>query len=105
MELRGKKLGLMVSVPPGKTNFDHCLRLAETALNENVDVYFYCIDDGVEAIRDPRIQRLRERGLKLHVCAFGAERRGIPLDDSATFSGLTVVSDLIASTDRFVSFN
>lgn len=95
----------MVSVPPGQANFDHSLRLAETALNANVVVYFYCIDDGVAAIRDPRIQRLRQRGLRLHVCAFGAERRGIAIDDSATFSGLTVVSDLIASTDRFVSFN
>lgn len=103
--MSGKKLGLMLSVPPGKPNFEHGLRLAEAALSENVVVYFYCIDDGVEAIRDERIQRLRQRGLKLHVCAYGAERRGIPMSDLAIFSGLTVVSDLIASTDRFVSFN
>lgn len=94
-----------MSVSPGKPNFEHGIRLAETALSEEVDVYFYCIDDGVEAILDERIQQLRQRGLKLHVCAYGAERRGIPLSDLATFSGLTVVSDLIASTDRFVSFN
>ena len=105
MELREKKLGLMMSAPPGQPNFEHGLRLAETAMDENLTVYFYCIDDGVEAIRDDRIQSLRERGMKLHVCAYGAERRGLPLDDSATFSGLTVVCDLIASTDRFVSFN
>ena len=29
----------------------------------------------------------------------------LPLRDQAVFAGLTVVSDLIASTDRFVSFN
>lgn len=94
-----------MSVPPWTPNFEHGLRLAEAALSGDVDVYVYCVDDGVEAIRDERMQRLRRRGLRLHVCAFGAERRGIPLSDLATFSGLTVVSDLIASTDRFVSFN
>ncbi len=105
MNLRGKKLGLLLSVPPGQPNFDHGLRLAETALDEGVDVYCYCIDDGCVAIRDSRVQRLREKGLKLHVSALGAERRGLPIDDSAAFSGLTVVGDLMAHTDRFVSFN
>jgi hypothetical protein len=28
----------------------------------------------------------------------------VPLDDRATFGGLTVVSDLVAGTDRFISF-
>ena len=45
------------------------------------------------------------RGLKLYACAHGAQRRGLPVNDKAVFAGLAVVSDLIASTDRFVSFN
>jgi hypothetical protein len=29
----------------------------------------------------------------------------VPVSDKAVFAGLAVVSDLIAATDRFVSFN
>ncbi len=105
VDLQDKKLGLLLSAAPDQPNFNHGIRLAETALAAGVDVYCYCIDDGVAGIRDQRVQALRDRGMKLHVCAMGAEKRGLPLDDSAVFSGLTVVSDLIANTDRFVSFN
>ena len=42
-----------------------------------------------------------ERG----ACAYGAQQRGLPIDDRAAYAGLTVVSDLMSATDRFVSFN
>lgn len=105
MTLRGKRLGLLLSTGPGHPNFAHGLRLAEAALAEGVDVYLYCIDDAVTGVADPQLQALRHRGLKLYACAYGAQRRGLPLTDDATFAGLTVVSDLLAATDRFVSFN
>jgi len=105
MLLRGKKLGLLISVPPGHPNFSHGVRLAETALAQGVDVYLYCIDEAVNALADSQLQRLRTIGLKLFACAYGAQRRHLPLGDQATFGGLTIVNDLIAGTDRFVSFN
>lgn len=105
MRHHGRKLGLLLSAAPDHPGFTHGIRLAQAALAEGVDVYCYCIDEGVPGIHDEQIQSLRRLGMKLHVCALGAERRGIPMDDSATFSGLTVVSDLIANTDRFISFN
>lgn len=103
--LRGKKLGLLLSVPPEHPNFIHGIRLAETALLEGVDVYLYCIDEAVAGVVDERLQALKATGLKLFACAYGGQRRGIPVSDLAIFSGLTTLSDLIASTDRFVSFN
>ncbi len=105
MSLRGKKLGLLISSKPDSPKFQHGLQLAETALAEGVDVYLYCIDDAVTGVADQKLQALKERGLKLYACAYGAHRRSIPLSDRATFAGLTVVSDLIAGTDRFLSFN
>jgi hypothetical protein len=63
------------------------------------------VDDGVAGVREPALQALRALGLKLYACAYGAHRRHLPVDDSAAYAGLTVVSDLAASTDRFVSFN
>jgi sulfur relay (sulfurtransferase) complex TusBCD TusD component (DsrE family) len=105
MDLHGKKLGLLISAPPEQPNFHRGLQLAETALDKGVDVYLYCIDEAVRGIGNPRLQSLSARGLKLYACAYGAQRRELPVNDQAVFAGLTVVSDLIASTDRFLSFN
>ena len=100
-----KKLGLLISCAATEPGFRHGVRLAAAALGKGVDVYCYCIDDGVPGVRDPELQALRGHRLKLYACAYGAHQRGLPVDDSAAYAGLTVVSDLIASTDRFVSFN
>lgn len=100
-----RKLGILVSVEPGQPGFRHALGLAGAALDQGVDVYLYCIDDAVRGVTDSTLQDLKVRGLKLYACAYGAQRRSIPLSDAAMFAGLTVVNDLIASTDRFVSFN
>src|SRR6476660_8686542 len=105
MSLRGKKLGLLISTRPEESGFRHGLKLAETALNQGLNVYLYCIDDAVWGLGDPRLQALKARGLNLFACAYGAQRRNIPVNDLAVFSGLTVVSDLMAATDRFLSFN
>jgi sulfur relay (sulfurtransferase) complex TusBCD TusD component (DsrE family) len=105
MILRGKKLGILLSTRPETANFRHGLRLAEAALHEQVTVYLYCIDDAVCGVADPQLQALKARGLHLFACAYGARRRDLPLTERATFAGLSVVSDLIAGTDRFVSFN
>jgi predicted peroxiredoxin len=103
--LRGKKLGILLSVPPTHANFARGLSLAETALSEGVDVYLYCIDEAVPGVDESKLQLLRERGLKLYACAYSAQHRGLPLTGNAIFSGLTVVRDLIVGTDRFLSFN
>jgi sulfur relay (sulfurtransferase) complex TusBCD TusD component (DsrE family) len=105
MSLRGKKLGLLLSTSPGEPRFQHGLRLAETALAEGVEVYLYCVDEAVSGVEEPRLLELAARGLKLYVCAYGAQRRGMERSLSATYAGLALLSDLISATDRFVSFN
>jgi predicted peroxiredoxin len=103
--LRGRKLGLLISCSPDQAAFGHGLGVARAALEAGVDVYLYLIDDAVAGVCMEGVQSLRDRGLKLYACAYGAQRRGIPINDRAVFAGLTVVSDLIASTDRFMAFN
>ena len=100
-----KKLGLLLSTRPDQAGFTHGVKLAEAALARGVEVYLYCVDDAVEGVNDPRLQDLKARGVKLFACAYGAHRRSIPVDGSAAFAGLAVVSDIMAGTDRFVSFN
>ena len=105
MPLTRRKLGVLISVPPIHPNFTHGVRLAEAALAHGVDVYLYCIDEAVQGLGDPRLHKLKADGLKLFACAYGAQRRNVPMSEQATFSGLGILSDVIASTDRFVSFN
>jgi hypothetical protein len=105
MSLRGKKLGLLISAAPSQLSFRHGIRTAAAAMEEGVTVYLYCIDEAVAGVDDAELQSLKSRGLIVYACAYGAQRRNIPLTDRANFAGLTVVNDLIASTDRFVSFN
>ena len=105
MSLQGKKLGVLISVPPGHPNFVHGVRTAQAALDKGVTVYLYCIDEAVRGVDDADLQSLRARGLILYACAYGAQHRRIPLSDRATFAGLTLVNDLMVGTDRFVSFN
>lgn len=103
--LRGKKLGILISTRPDQPGFHQGLSVAEAALALGVDVYLYCIDDAVTGVADARLQALKQQGVKLYACAYGAQRRHLPLSDLAIFAGLTVVSDLMAGTDRFLSFN
>ena len=105
MVLKGKRLGVLLSTAPAHPNFTHGLRLAETAVGRGMEVYLYCIDDAVTGLTHPLLQSLKARGLRLYACAQAAQRRQIPMNDDAVFSGLSVVSDLMASTERFVSFN
>ena len=105
MPLANKKLGVLISVPPDHPNFTHGVCLAEAALAHGVDVYLYCVDEAVEGLGHPRLRKLKANGLKLFACAYGAQRRHVPMTEQATFSGLGLLNDVIASADRFVSFN
>jgi hypothetical protein len=100
-----KKLGILISCDPAHRNFSHAVGLARAAVGRGVLVYLYCIDEGVRGIPRDEVQKLKKDGAVLYGCAFSARTRNLPIDDLATYSGLTVVSDLMASTDRFVSFN
>ena len=105
MHLDGKRLGILISTSPESAKFKHGIRLARAAIERGVLVYLYCIDEAVHGIGDPELQRLKGEGLKLFACAYAAEKRRFPVSDLAVFSGLTIVSDIIASTDKFVAFN
>ncbi len=100
-----KKLGLLISTRPDSDSFRHAAGLARAALDRGLSVSVYCIDEAVRGVGDPRIQPLVDRGLKLFGCAYGARKRGLPLSRNVIWSGLSLVSDLIANSDRFVCFD
>lgn len=104
-DIRGRKLGIMLSTNPGHPNLETCLGLSREALSRGVDVYLYLVDDGVANIDDDRILDLGRRGAKLFVCAYGSQRRRLPITEKATYCGLVVLTDLINGTERFVALN
>lgn len=103
-ELAGKKLGVLLTTAPEHPNFRPALALMNAALDAGVRVYLYCIDDAVRAVDTPEIQAIKARGASLFGCAYGAHRRKLPVNDAAAWSGLTVLADVVGSTDKFVSF-
>ncbi len=107
MDLARKKLGLLLSTGPQHANLETALGLATAALGRGASVYLYLIDDGVTALAEPRVRSLPTRGAKLFVCAYGCQKRRIPLEDASdiTYCGLVVLTDLINGTDRFVALN
>jgi sulfur relay (sulfurtransferase) complex TusBCD TusD component (DsrE family) len=102
--LTGKKLGVLLTTAPTHPNFRPAVALMNAALESGIRVYLYCVDEGVRSVATPELQAIKARGASLFGCAYGAGRRKIPLDDSAAWSGLTVLADVVGSTDRFVSF-
>ena len=107
MDLSKRKLGLMLSTRPEHPNLGTAVALSRTALDRGGDVYLYLIDDGVYAKDRPEMRELAQRGAKLFVCAYGCQKRGVPLSDPDTFtySGLVVLTDLINGCERFLALN
>ena len=105
MDLKGKKLGVLLSAAPDQPNFGRAIKLAAMALKRGVQVYFYCLDDAVAGLEDQRLCDIKDRGVNLFACAYGAQKRNLTGGDLATFAGLATVNDLIVNTDRFISFN
>ena len=97
----------MLSIAPGHPNLETAVALAEEALRRGVDLYLYLIDDAVRALGDARVRRLPARGAKLFACAYGCQRRGLPLEelDGVIYCGLVVLADVLTETDRFVALN
>jgi sulfur relay (sulfurtransferase) complex TusBCD TusD component (DsrE family) len=105
MDVAGRKLGLLLSTGPEHPNLETAVGLSSAALDQGADVYLYLIDDGVAVVDDSRIQGLAGRGAKLFICAYGCQKRGLPLSDRATPCGLVVLTDIINGTERFLSLN
>ncbi len=47
----------------------------------------------------------KTHGLRLFACAYACQRRKIVPGENALYGGLTLLNDVMAATDRFVSFN
>jgi len=96
--------GFLLTVGPEHPRFAACLQAVERARAAGVEVFFYCLDDGVTAVDDPRLARWAAPGFHLLGCAYAAERRHLSRSDHVTYGGLKMLGDLIAHTRTFEAF-
>lgn len=99
-----RRLVILLSTSPESKDLEVVKGLIRAGFNKGIRVYLYLIDDGVECINDAGLVDMSKEGLRLYVCAYGAQKKGISPSDVATFGGLAVLSDLIKSCDRFIAF-
>lgn len=104
--MKKRSLGILLSTGPTTANLSIAINLSAAALNAHVNVYLYLIDEGVLTVADPRFQPLRDSGLRVFACAYGAQQHGVARqEEHATYCGLVVLSQIISTCDRFVALN
>ena len=104
MALTNKKLGLLLSARPEHPNFERATGLAREARKAGVSVYLYLIDNAVVGLASPPVQSLQRQGVHLFACAYAARRRDLEFRQDIVFAGLGQLAEIIAHTDRFVTF-
>jgi hypothetical protein len=100
-----RKTGIMISADPGNPSHAQGIEAAQKAAREGGQVYVYWIDDGVKGLDQETAGKLKEAGAHLFACAYSLQKRGLNAPAEATLAGLTILSDIMASADRFESFN
>lgn len=104
---RKKKLGVLLATPPATGDVSTVAGICQEALQANIDVYVYLIDEGVRNVDDQRVIGLSKAGAKVFACAYGCQRHGVPTDrlgPGVTLCGLVVLSNIMAGCDRFLAF-
>lgn len=94
----------MISAPKDSESFEHGMTAAANSL-KGAQVYLYLIDAAVEGLTDARFEMFKAAGGHLFACAYSLQKRRMHPAGGATQSGLTVLSDIMSSTDEFQSFN
>lgn len=103
-----RKLGILLSTPPGHPSVSTVTGLSAAARRAGLDVYLYLIDEGVKNLHDSGLLGAAGDGAKYFVCAYGCQQHGVKtdhLDPRITLCGLVVLSNIVDGCDRFLAFN
>ena len=103
----GKKIGILLSLPPTHPSAKTAHGLSKAALEAGHEVYLYLIDEGVKNMHDTAYLELAHAGTKVFVCAYGCQQHGVstdPVDPAVSLCGLVVLSGIIDACEPFLSF-
>lgn len=96
-----RALGMLLTTAPGSVEFRIGMALAEESQREGVRVFLYLLDDAVEGAKEMR--GLAEQGVRISACAYAAQRRSLPFCEHVVYGGFSMLNNIIAHSDRFVS--
>lgn len=94
-------LGMLLTTAPDSVEFRSGMALAEEAQREGGRVFLYLLDDAVEGAMEMR--GLAEQGVRISACAYAAQRRSLTFCEHVVYGGFSMLNDIIAHSDRFVS--
>ena len=94
-------LGMLLASAPGSSEFQSAMALAEESQRKGLRVFLYLLDEAVEGAREMR--GLAKQGVRISACAYAAQRRSLPFCEHVVYGGLSMLNEVIAHSDRFVS--
>lgn len=100
-----EKLGILLTTSPENENTHTVIRLAETALAAGKRVEMFLMCDGVYHLKDPRLEELAQKGVKVAVCAQNCLERKVERRPFVLWGSQYDLALLIKESDRFLSFN
>jgi len=92
----------MLTTGVGDENTRTVQKLAEAALRQGHEVAIFLMDDGVFNI--PALQRLAAQGVKLAICAYNAEQRGVGRVEGVVWGSQYDWAHIVHDADRVVVF-
>ena len=101
----GESIGVVIKSTPSSHSFTRGLDLIQMALESEVQVYIYLLDEAVRGVWGTEISSVLKLGGKISVCAFAMEQRGLECPNEIIPSGLTMMSDVLLQSDRAFIFN
>lgn len=105
MPLPPARLGIFLAAGNGSPGQLHALSIAHDALRNHQRVFLYLFDDAILLAGSAELNSLLSAGAIVYGCALAAQNRQIAMeDDRIIFCGLSMFSDILAGTDRLISF-
>lgn len=104
-DIRGLKLGILLTTDPRHENTQTVIRLSETALARGAEVHIFLMCNGVYHAQDNRFQELAKLGAQLTVCGHNAKQRGVVKQPPCTFGSQYDLAQIVSRVDRFLAFN
>lgn len=100
-ETRQGALSMLLTTAPGNSEFHSAMALAKESQRKGLRVFLYLLDDAVEGAKEMR--GLAEQGIRISACAYAAQRRSLPFCQHVVYGGLSMLNNIIAHSDYFVS--
>lgn len=105
LDVTNRRLGMLLTRPPGSEAARWTLRIARAAARSSVTVDLFLMADGAELIRSPEIGIAAVPGVRVSVCTQTVMNRSLPSDvEGVDYASQLQLARSVADSDRFLCF-